>query len=453
MKFGKKIILIDSLIIAFLTALIVVAATVAGTTVLHRNIRNTLIDTVSSRASVISGAHGVVPDDFDYNVGGVYLSIYLSDGTLKNGSFPGSLDLPIRKGVVTPVSIEGERYYVYDFAVSIEGRDDIYLRGIVSASNDVWFAAIVSFSALALLLAAAGITLNIFSVRRAIEPIDRMRREVNAITTSKDLSKRLSKVTSDSELARLADDYNYMLDSLEGMFRNHERFTSDVAHELRTPLTVILSESEYALGEAQGTEEKDESLRVIYRQSKRLKAITDSLLEFTRVANKLSIELRPLDISAVTQEFLGDYAFPQGVACHTDIEEGILVPADVTLYERVLQNLVDNAVKYGRAGGTVAVSLAREGEKVRLTVADDGIGMSKEAVEHAFDRFYRAEASRTDKSGLGLGLCFVKEIVRLFGADISIASAPGEGTRVTITFPASSVILSGGVAEVEGSRG
>lgn len=434
MKFGKKIIFINSLIIAFLTAVIVVAAAVAGTRVLRSNICNALIDTVSSRAAVISSSNGVVPDDFDYNVGGVYLSIYLSDGTLKNGSFPGELTLPIRKGIVSSVRIGGNAYYVYDFAIALEGREDIYLRGVVSASNDVWFAALVSFTVLAGALAAAGIVLNILSVRSAVKPIDKMRREVQEITNSKDLERRLSKVTSDKELARLADDYNYMLDSLEGMFRNHERFTSDVAHELRTPLTVILSESEFALQETQQVSEKDESLEVIYRQSKRLKAILDSLLEFTRFANQLKIDLKPVDISAVTAEFLGDYVFPKDIRCVSEIEENVTVLAEVTLYERILQNLTDNAVKYGKEGGSVLVGLKKVGETAVLTVRDDGMGMSKEAVSQAFNRFYREDASRSDRPGLGLGLSFVKEIVRLFGAKIGIESEQGVGTCVTVTF-------------------
>ncbi len=434
MKFKKKIILINSCIISALTALIVVAAALAGTRAVSGNIRNSLIDTVSSRAAVISSAQGIVPDDFDYNVNGVYLSVYRSDGTLKNGSFPGPVDLPIRKGVVSTVTVGGERYYVYDFAVSLDGRDDIYLRGMVSSSNSVWMIAAVSFAVFAGVLAAAGILLNIFSVRKAVKPIDRMRKEVQEITETKDIRRRLSEISSDSDLACLADDYNIMLDSLEGLFRNHERFASDVAHELRTPLTVILSESEYAIEDTQDVAEKNESLKVIYRQSKRLKAITDSLLEFTRVANRLSVRLSPLDASSLTAEFLEDYAFPQGVTCHTDIEEGIAVSAEVTLYERILQNLVDNAVKYGKPGGNVYVSLKKAEQKAVLAVRDDGVGMSREAVAHAFDRFYRAETTRNDRSGLGLGLSFVKEIVRLFGASVSIQSERGEGTCVTVTF-------------------
>ncbi len=434
MKFGKKIILINSILIAFLAAVIVIAAAGAGTRVLRNNIRDALIETVSSRASVIAAGNGAVPGDFDYNVSGVYLSVYLSDGTLKNGSFPGPIDLPIQKGVVSYVRIDDKQYYVYDFAISLEGRDDIYLRGITEASYNIWFFAMISFTVLAGALAAASIVINIVSVRRAVKPIETMRKEVNEITASGDIKKRLSKVTTDSELAQLADDYNFMLDSLEAMFRNHERFTSDVAHELRTPLTVILSESEYALADTESVDEKNQSLEVIRRQSKRIKAITDSLLEFTRFANQLKIALDPTDISRITEEFLDDYALPKEIDIRRNIERDIVVAADATLYERILQNLLDNAIKYGKPGGHVLVSLEKADRTAVLTVRDDGVGMSEEAVAHAFERFYREDASRSDKPGLGLGLSFVKEIVRLFGAKISLTSAPQEGTTVTVTF-------------------
>ena len=436
MKFGKRIIIINSLIIALLTAVIMIAMAIANRTVFRANIRNTLVDTVSARAAILSASDGIVPDNFDYDVGGVYLSIYLSDGSLKNGSFPAELELPINKGVITTVNIEGDEYYVYDFAVSLEGRDDIYLRGIVSSSYGTGFIATLTVTIMAGLLAIGGILKNILSEKKAVQPIDKMRREVNDITETRDISKRLTLVPADDELNRLAEDYNYMLDSLEAMFRNQERFTSDVAHELRTPLTVILSESEYALDETSDTDEKNASLETIVRQSKRLKAITDSLLEFTRYANKLSIELKPVNISAVTEEFIDDFAFPQKVKCHIDIEKDITVSADVTLFERVLQNLLDNAVKYGKEDGNITVVLKNENDKITLTVSDDGMGMSEETLAHVYDRFYQADPSRSNKSGLGLGLSLVKEIIRLFGARIEIKSTLGKGTSVILNFSA-----------------
>ena len=433
MKFGKRIVAINSLIIIFLAAVIVIAATVAGGRVIGTNTRNNLMDTVSSRAAIISEAKGVVPDDFDYTVGGVYLGVYLSDGTLKNASFPAELDLPIRQGMVSTVTAEGRQYYVYDFAVSLEGRDDIYLRGMVPTSHVVWWAAAIAVTAFAAVLAALGVTLNVLSVRRAVRPIDRMRREIHGIISSKDFTRRLSKVPADAELDSLAADYNALLDSLGEALSNHERFTSDVAHELRTPLTVILSEAEYALQEASDGAEKDASLSVILRQSKRLKAITDGLLEFTRMANTVAVPLVPLDLSVLTAGFAADFAFPAETKVELDIREGIFAAADATLYERILQNLLDNAVKYGRAGGHIWVRLRGGEGKAELTVADDGIGMSKEAAEHAFERFYRADASRSQRAGLGLGLSLVREIVRLFGGEISLVSQPSEGTAVTVT--------------------
>lgn len=435
MKFGKKIILINSFIISLLTAIVVIVAMTMSTIILHRNVRNTLVDTVTSRASIIANSQGVVPDNFDYNVGDVYLSVYLSDGTLKNGSFPEEMSyLAIKKDVVYLYNGSDNRYYVYDYAIVLEGRNSIYLRGVISLSYNYWLIAMISMAILAGVIMALGVFLNIFLVKKTIKPIDQMRDEVNDITNSKDLKKRLTKITSDSELSQLVDDYNYMLDALEGMFLNHERFTSDVAHELRTPLTVILSESEYALNDTFKMEEKEESLAVINRQAKRLKAITDSLLEFTRFANKLSIKLKEIDLSFVTKEYLKDYKTSKNITIIQEITDHLIVLADDVLYERVLQNLIDNAIKYGKENGHVKVSLLRDNKQIILTVSDDGIGMSNKALEHAFDRFYREESSRSDKKGLGLGLSLVKEIVRLFNAKITITSTINEGTSVKIIF-------------------
>lgn len=435
MKFGKKIILINSIIISILTSIIVIASITASKTILHSNIKNTLIDTVSSRANIIADSKGVVPDSFDYNVGDVYLSIYLSDGTFKTGSFPEKMvDLPIQKGVLSLVKINNNKYYVYDFAISLEGRNDIYLRGMISATYSYWFIAAIFISILAGVLMFLSVFLNIFLVKRTIKPIDKMREEVNEISQSKDIKKRLTKITDDNELAKLADDYNLMLDALEGMFLNHERFTSDVAHELRTPLTVIISESEYALQETNKINDKNESLAIINRQAMRLKSITDSLLEFTRFANKLSIELKPINISKITINFINDYHFIKNISCKQNIEKDLIIYADNVLYERILQNLIDNSNKYGKENGHINITLSKESNKVILKIEDDGIGMSKEALDHAFDRFYREESSRSDKNGLGLGLSLVKEIVRLLNAKIDISSIINEGTCITITF-------------------
>ena len=118
------------------------------------------------------------------------------------------------------------------------------------------------------------------------------------------------------------------------------------------------------------------------------------------------------------------------------VEPGVRMRADATLIARMLTNLIRNAYRYGREGGHIEVSLSKNEDRIRLAVADDGIGIEKEDLSKIFNRFYRADKSRTyaEGSGLGLGLSMVREIAALHKGEVSVTSAPGEGSTFTVVF-------------------
>ena len=238
--------------------------------------------------------------------------------------------------------------------------------------------------------------------------------------------------------------FNGMLGRLEASFATERQFTSDASHELRTPLSVILAECEATLAKPREAEEYEDALRVVLRQGRRMNALVSDLLDFTRMEQgSARYPMESVDLSALadeaaqnTRKLLGE-----GMTLTERIEPGLLVYGNRNLLARLITNLLDNARRYGKAGGEIALSLARgtfpdSGEDaVILAVRDDGIGIAREDREKIFDRFWRSDASRSIP-GTGLGLSMVKSVADLHGAKIAVDSEPGKGSAFTVFFSA-----------------
>lgn len=438
MNARKKLFVFNSVIIVLLAVVTVVTVWISSRNVFKNQAEVHLVDVVSESAQELFDSHGLVSDNFRFMRDGVYVSIYADDGTLVNGIAPegASEDVlpPVKRGIFQTFNADGEKYYVYDYKVDIPGRPSLYVRGI-GLTNDAQLNSILfTCAVVAVLVCAFAIAVSLLIIKNAVKPIEKMTASVESINQSKDLSLRLEVNKSDKDVYKLEIAYNAMLERLENLFRNQERFTSDVSHELRTPLTVILAEAEFAIEDAKTEEEKSASLSVILRQTKKLVNITNQILEFSRFVNKNAINLEKTDISALTEECSVPANNSKGITIERDIEPKVFAFVEKTMYQRMLQNLIDNALKYGADGGYVKVSLKKSESGAVLSVSDNGIGMSVDTQMHVFERFYQADKSRSSSGSLGLGLSFVKEIVRLFKADVSLSSEEGKGTVFTIKF-------------------
>jgi signal transduction histidine kinase len=211
-----------------------------------------------------------------------------------------------------------------------------------------------------------------------------------------------------------------------------------VSHELRTPTTVILAECDYTRKHAQSPEDYKMALEVISRQAKKMSRLVESLLSLSRLdlgTVKANFEVGDLSemLTVICSEM--SLAGSRGITMCTDIEPGISANMDVTLMSRLIQNLIDNAYKYGRDNGSVEVALRSEGRFAVLTVADNGVGISKENLDKIWQRFYQEDSSRSGGEGLGLGLSMVKQIAQLHGGSVSAESAPGQGSTFTVKIP------------------
>lgn len=211
----------------------------------------------------------------------------------------------------------------------------------------------------------------------------------------------------------------------EEMMERLEQFTQDASHELRTPLAALRSSLDVALK----TGKLQEGIVSAKEDVRDITELVERLLELARL-DRLSLEKLTVDCSALVRDTVEKHralAAEKGVTLTADIEEPVLVDGDSALIRQLLTNLISNAIKFNKKGGTVGIILRRR----LLSVSDTGIGIPPQAVEHIFDRFYQADASRA-KEGYGLGLALVKRIADLHAWKIDLKSEEGKGTVFSV---------------------
>lgn len=270
-----------------------------------------------------------------------------------------------------------------------------------------------------------------FLAGKAVKPINEISAETEKIEEGNDLKERIN-VHGLLETDRLAASVNNMLSRLESSFESEKRFTSDASHELRTPLAVIKAECEYALSGNADDEEKTEAFESINAQTDKMASLVSSLLSITRAEQgTLKANFEYADFSGLVRQTSENYKTDKKLT--VNVQDGIMLNMDTTLMIRVVENLLSNASKYGKENGSIYVSLAKK-EKTVLTVEDDGIGIDEKDIGYIFNRFYRADSSRSATEGFGLGLPLVKYIVELHSGTIRAESEPGKGTKMIIEF-------------------
>ncbi|MDO8541815.1 MAG: ATP-binding protein [Opitutaceae bacterium] len=225
-----------------------------------------------------------------------------------------------------------------------------------------------------------------------------------------------------------------------------QEFVANVSHELRTPLSLIKSAAETLLdGGKNDPTVTSRFLDIIDKHANRLTLLIDDLLLLARLdSERVQLNLEPVSLRVAAQEALDDAAIlarARGVTLENQVEKDVIVAADPDRLRQVLANLIDNAIKYGRASGRVTLTgRSMSGARVEITVRDDGPGIPAEAKARVFERFYRVDKARSrEQGGTGLGLAIVKNVVQAHGGDVRVESTPGSGTEFFITLPAAAV--------------
>jgi heavy metal sensor kinase len=276
---------------------------------------------------------------------------------------------------------------------------------------------------------------------RALKPVDRMTRTAVEIGIT-NLSKRIPVETTDDEIQRLAEAWNDLLARLEGSVARQQQFTSDASHDLRTSIGVILATGQLILRHQRTEDEYRDAIATMVSECDSTSHLLDDLLLLARGdALATKVEQLPVNIATLVKDTAQRAtglasAKAQRIEVHS-YSEPVFVLGDSKLLRRLLSILIDNAVRYTPVGGAIYISLARQADNsVRLSVQDNGVGIPAQHLSKIFDRFYRADAVRNRNSGgSGLGLAIAKWITTLHSAEISVMSAPNDGSTFTVRFP------------------
>lgn len=223
--------------------------------------------------------------------------------------------------------------------------------------------------------------------------------------------------------------------------QKQEEFISNITHEMKSPLAAIKLHAQTLQAEGHETALREGSLRHIVQQVDRMGRLVDNVLESSRLlAHRRSHALRPLDLSAYLTRYLEEVRPPveaRGVRVRGDAPSVVRVLANAEALRQVLDNLIDNAVRFSQAGGEVRCRIHSDGDRAHLEVEDDGEGIPKKELAHVFDRFYQAgRESDPHRRGTGLGLSIVAGLVEEMNGEVRAYSQEGRpGSRFVITLP------------------
>jgi signal transduction histidine kinase len=250
---------------------------------------------------------------------------------------------------------------------------------------------------------------------------------------------------SRDEVGQLAAAFNRMSAELEVLERSRRDLVANVSHELKTPITAIRAHLENL---ADGVERPDrDTLQVMLGQTERLGRLVDQLLDLSRLeSGEVPLQLEPFALAVVIRDVISEFSVGRSVEDVTlgsDVADDLFVDADEERIHQVVFNLVDNAVRFTPPGGAVKITAAREGGRVRVQVADTGVGVGSEHLPRLFERFYRADPSRSrdDGSGTGIGLAIARSIVEGHGGRITAESERDNGATFTFDLPAANAAV------------
>jgi heavy metal sensor kinase len=276
-------------------------------------------------------------------------------------------------------------------------------------------------------------------VGRALRPVDRIAGKAEIITQH-NLTERLPIVATGDELERLAVSLNHMITRLDDAFQNSKRFVADASHELRTPLTILRGELESLAQDAVAPAGLRDRLGSLLEEIERLSKIVDRLFALSRLdAGEAQAECVPFDLRDLAAEVADQMtllAEDKNIAVDCSPGAGVQAEGDRARLKQVVVNLLDNAIKYTPHGGAIHLRVFAAGRWAVLEVTDTGIGIPPAALPHVFDRFFRADRSRSSQTeGAGLGLAIVKSICNAHAGSVEAESVPGRGSCFRVKLP------------------
>lgn len=290
----------------------------------------------------------------------------------------------------------------------------------------------------AMLFLVISFYLGILLVKKLTRPLQQMKEAADQVSTG-DYSVRVP-LSSDDEIGQLALAFNHMSSSIQKEDEKKREFLANVSHELRTPLSYVNGYSEALLtGIVKNETDKDKYLALINRESKRMERIVGDLLDLTKLDTaEFQLIKTALPLAQLVEDAIQKYLFlmqEKKLSLSLNLDPEIIILGDEGRIEQVIQNIMDNALKYTETG-EIRITLEQHGKDCVLSIQDTGVGIPEDDLAHIKERFYRVNKARTRlDGGTGLGLAITDKIIALHEGKLKIYSQLGEGTTVEVILP------------------
>ncbi len=277
-----------------------------------------------------------------------------------------------------------------------------------------------------------------FMARRALAGVETVTQTARQISEGS-LKERVPVKKHQDEIDQLAITFNQMLDRIQKLVTGIKEMSDNIAHDLKSPITRIRGISEVTLTTGASVREYKNMAASTIEECDRLLEMINTMLVISRAeAGVNKLDAKEMDIAAAVTnawELFEAPAEDKNLKFTCDAAGPLRVSGDQRLIQRMIANLIDNAIKYTSAGGTVKVAVHRQNDhSAVITVKDSGIGISDQDLPQIFERFYRCDPSRSE-AGIGLGLSFARAVARAHGGDITVSSIPDQGSTFAVTLP------------------
>ncbi len=286
-----------------------------------------------------------------------------------------------------------------------------------------------------LIALAAGV--GWFMARRAVSGVEAITRTAQKISGGT-LEERVPVKARGDEIDQLAITFNQMLDRIQALLKEIREMSDNIAHDLRSPITRIRGVAEVTLTSGKTSGEYESMAASTIEECDRLLDMINTMLMISKSESGLDkFSGEDVDLTGIVRqacELFEPTAEDKKVRLGCDVPDRIHLIGDTPMLQRMISNLLDNAIKYTPSGGNVSISLSENRTQVYFSVKDTGIGISPIELPRIFERFYRCDQSRS-QSGIGLGLSLARAIARAHGGDIVATSKPNQGSTFTVTLP------------------
>jgi len=373
------------------------------------------------------------------------LQIYDTDGNVlitsnnlnEFGSIPLELEITGSEFVFSDMNVGEDRLRMGYTSLYNEKGEQVAILQLATFENELWFIRnkmIVFNLFLIPVIIIIVIVTSVFIAKKSFAPVNKIIETAETISAG-NLNTRIDyKAKPEDELGRLRDTLNQLFDRIEVNINQLSQFTDHAAHQMMNPLTAVKTELEYILKKERSADEYKEALNKLLIQTDQMIKIVRTLLMISKQDNNNDVSHSVFNFSNLIQNIIVSEFAKESI--QSSIEKEVYVRGNTDKFHIIVENLVDNAIKYSNDDKDVSVTLSKNDAVANLIVKDNGIGISDIDKEKVFDRFYRSEkAEKLGIKGYGLGLSLVKLLIEEAGGKISIEDNDPSGTIFTVTLP------------------